>query len=80
MYIIITNNIDSFSLDKNNSISLELKLNVSTKSRVLKHIGDILYEYGTGNTDGSRIIVNSLDFNFLKMLNDKKTWQECRGL
>ena len=76
----ITDNNRFFVLDYNSVHNLELKLNVSSKGHELKHYGDILFDFASKNTDKSIIKVSPNEFNFLKMLSEKNTWQECRGI
>ena len=78
--LIITDKYRFFVLDYNSAHNLELKLNVSSKGHELKHYGDILFDFASKNTDKRLIEVSSIEYNFLNMLNEKKTWQECRGI
>lgn len=62
------------------SIDLELKLNVSAHGRTWKHIGDVLYEYGTKRLgETHEIHIGSPEFKFLCRLREKKSWEQCMG-
>jgi hypothetical protein len=70
----------SFSLDRKQSIELELKLNVTTRSHELKDLGDVLYDFGISRINGCTYRVNDNVMEFLKTLMNRKSWQECKGL
>ena len=80
MSLTITDKLNSFSLNKQESINLELKLNVTSKGHQLRFIGDVLYNFGSGLKDDSNLVIKSEDFNFLKMLLQKNHWRDCKDL
>lgn len=80
MSLTITDNLYFFSLNKQQSIDLELKLNVTSKGHELRPIGDVLYNFGSGLKDSSNLVVKSEEFNFLKMLLQKNHWRDCKNL
>lgn len=64
MSVKLTNGIDSINLTPQESISLELKLNVSPYGHVWCNIGDQLYKFGIGdNID--QISVNNEQYKYL---------------
>ena len=70
-----------FDLDPKECIALELKLNVSSKGRAWSHIGAYLYEYGSGQPKAaSGMTVEPMQYTFLCMLLEQKTWENCKGL
>lgn len=70
----ITDTIDSFELTKKESITLEIKLNVSDHGHRWSHIGDALYNYGSkgiynANEDEAQVLTVTADqYMFLRML------------
>lgn len=70
----------SISLDRNQSIELELKLNVTSRSYELKNLGDILYDFGISRINGCTHKINDDIMEFLKTLMNRKNWQDCKGL
>jgi hypothetical protein len=61
--------------------SLELKLNVSSKGNLWRHIGDYLFEYGTGKSDAVKsILLTAYQREFIGILLKKPTWETCRDL
>jgi hypothetical protein len=76
----VTDNKFAFELTYEESIDLELKLNVSAHGRTWKHIGDVLYEYGTKRLGTDHVIyIGTPEFNFLCRLREKKSWEQCKG-
>ena len=70
-----------FDLDPKQCIDLELKLNVSSKGRAWSHIGAYLYEYGTGQPRAATsITVEPMQYTFLCMLLEQKTWENSKEL
>jgi hypothetical protein len=70
-----------FTLEPKECIDLELRLNVSSKGRQWSHIGDYLFDYGSGrSTAVTSIKVEPQEYTFLCMLLEKKTWENCKGL
>ena len=71
----------NFRLDYEDSIDLELKLNVSAYGKKWSHIGDMLYVYGT-KAKGKiwEIEVEKEELQFLIRLLEKPTWESCRGM
>jgi|UniRef100_A0A6C0E5E5 hypothetical protein len=78
--ITISDNLQSFSLDKRGAINLELKLNVTKYGRVWRPIGDALYNYGVSDDEVAEYTVTSEQYTFLQMLNTKPGWEACRDL
>ena len=80
--ITISDNLQSFSLDKLGAINLELKLNVTKYGRMWRPIGDALYTYGVSddNVEIAEYIVTPEQYTFLQMLNTKPGWEACRDL
>jgi hypothetical protein len=69
MSVKLTDGNNFLLLKRNESINLELKLNVSSYGHTWSSIGDQLYNFGIGN-DIAEILVNSYQFNYLKKLNN----------
>jgi len=79
--IITTNDFETIQLDTKQSIDLELKLNVTTKGHEWKHIGDVLFNFGSNKPEAvNTFTVTTEQFNFLKLLMTKSSWENCRGL
>jgi len=74
--------VDSITIENmQDSITLELKLNVTQYGHPWKHIGDVLYNYGVGKANAvTDFVVTSEQLAYLKMLQTKPGWAECRGL
>jgi hypothetical protein len=74
--------VDSIDImDMQDSIALELKLNVTQYGHTWKHIGDVLYNYGVGKADAlTDFVVTSEQLSYLKILQTKPGWESCRGL
>ena len=71
----------TLNLTEADCIELELKLNVTSKSRPWAHIGQILYEYGTKKRGAlNNILLEKEEYDFLKILYNKPTWTACKGL
>ena len=60
--------------------SLELKLNVSSKGKLWRHIGDYLFEVGSAQKDKSSILLTDEQYDFMSILLKRTTWEDCRGL
>jgi len=71
----------SFRLNYDDSIDLELKLNVSAHGRDWSHIGNDLYEYGIKKKGlYAELLVEKEEFTFLLRLLEKLTWEQCKGM
>ena len=69
---IISDNINTLLVDEKECIALELNLNVTSKGRLWKSIGDELFAFGTYQKGAkSRIVVTSEQLAFLKNLQNK---------
>jgi hypothetical protein len=83
MIAIITDDIrNSWAIDSKEATALELKLNVTSKGHLWKAIGDDLFAIGTNKeTAKTRVVVNTEQFEFLKMLHEREGgWESCRDL
>ena len=70
-----------FTLKQNECIPLELKLNVTSKGRIWKSVGDHLYNFVTDNKNTSDVLtVTKEQYNFLLFLQTMSGWQECKGI
>jgi hypothetical protein len=77
----ITDGSIHFDLDKKECIDLELRLNVSSKGRTWSHIGDYLFEYGSGSSKAANsMTVEPFQYTFLCRLLEKRSWEDCRDL
>jgi len=71
----------TITLKKEDCIPLELKLNVSSKGKIWKHIGDALYDYGRGKPNAtSTLCVTDDEHAFIQRLIAKPSWQLCQGM
>lgn len=73
----ITNGTIYFFLTERQCVDLELRLNVTTKAKLWGHIGDYLFEYGTGKSDKDILTVSDEEYTFLCKLLAAKTWEDC---
>ena len=80
MSLKITDTKDEFTVDETSAIDLELKLNVTQYGHPWKHIGDILYDYGTRRYKHEVLTVDTHQYEFLKLLLTKNGYQECKGM
>jgi hypothetical protein len=77
---IISDSMNTLLLDEKECIELELKLNVTSKGRLWKGIGDELFAFGTYQKEAkARIAVTLEQLAFLKDLQNK-TKDACRLL
>jgi hypothetical protein len=67
----------SLSLNSEQAREMELKLNITTKARTWKEIGDYLYDFHIGKTDNTIHHITLEQFNFLNNLS-KYSFNECR--
>jgi len=71
----------SFKLDYEESIDLELKLNVSGHGKRWTHIGDVLFDYGTKKKGlHAELLVEAEEYAFLLRLMEKASWEQCKGM
>ena len=77
----VTDGKSQVRLDYEDSIDLELKLNVSAYGKKWSHIGDMLYAYGT-KIKGKiwEFEVEKEELQFLIRLLEKATWEQCKGM
>ena len=72
---------ETIELSEKQAIDVELKLNVTSKGHEWKHIGDVLFNFGSNNEEAVfEYTVTSIQMEFIKMLMTKNSYQECRGL
>ena len=73
--------VDSITIENmQDSITLELKLNVTQYGHPWKHIGDVLFEFNSSNSMRT-FPVPPHQFEFLEMLHTtKSSWAECKDL
>ena len=77
---IISDNINTLLVDEKECIALELNLNVTSKGRPWKTIGDELFAFGTYRQEAkARLVVTSEQLAFLKDIQNK-TRDACRLL
>lgn len=75
----ITDNLRSFMVNTEESLDLELKLNVTQYGHQWKSIGDILYDHAIQKIMDYNLIVTFEQYTFLEMLLTK-TRKECESL
>jgi hypothetical protein len=68
MSLKITDTKNTFNVNQTAAIDLELKLNVTEYGHSWKHIGDILYDYGTNRVLNEVLTVDTHQYEFLKLL------------
>jgi len=72
---------ESFKVDGQGAIDLELKLNVTKKAQVWVKIGDQLYDYGISHSDREQsMVITDAQYVFLLMLKTKETYKDCYNL
>lgn len=72
---------ETIELTEKEAIDIELKLNVTSKGHEWKHIGDVLFNFGSNNESAVfEYIVTSIQMEFIKILMIKNSYQECRNL
>jgi hypothetical protein len=77
----ITDGTIHFMLDYSQCTDLELKINVSSKSKEMGHISAYLYDYAMElPTAVASIKVEHHEYTFLCRLMEKKSWEDCQGL
>ena len=76
----VTNTEQSFQLDAQSCVALELKLNVTSKGKVWSAIGDHLFNYGTNRPCKEFLVVTNEQFAFLEELQTKASYKECQNL
>ena len=71
----------TITLTARESIDLELKLNVTSKGKTWSHIGDILYDFGSGKKGAiTSILLTEEQYDFVEVLLKRATWEQCRDL
>lgn len=76
----VTNGLEECHLTENQSIALELKLNVTSKGKVWAHIGDHLYNFGVKKPCEPALIVTAEQYCFLQVLLTRGTYKDCYDL
>ena len=72
LQIICKDNSDiSFSLSKQQSLELEIKLNISEYGKLWVKIGDHLYKYYINNNYNNKLVVSKKQYNYLLKLYNK---------
>jgi len=67
-------------LSRPDCTSLELKLNVSSKGKLWRHIGDYLFEVGSAKKNTGTILLTDEQYDFMSILLKRTTWETCRDL
>lgn len=83
MSLTITNTHSQFILDAKEAIDLELKLNVSAYGHEWKHIGDVLYNFGSKRSNDKlrmTLEVEADQYKFLGFLKTKNGYASCSKL
>jgi len=74
-------NMEEMELTEREAIDLELKLNVTSKGHEWKHIGDVLYNFGSNKDEAVfEFTVTSIQMEFLKILVTKNSYKDCKDL
>jgi len=76
----VTDNVHTMQVDTNASVSLELKLNVTSKGKVWSAIGDHLFDFGTKKACADTLFVTTEQFEFLQLLCTKVSYKDCYDL
>jgi hypothetical protein len=78
--LLITTGYEDMNLTPKDAINLELCLNVTTVGHDWKDIGDVLYNFGSNQSNAkTNLIVSENQFNFLQVLRTK-TWQTAKSM
>ena len=81
MQLLSENSQPTITLTADESIALELKLNVTSKGKIWSHIGDILFEFGSNKKNAANSILLTADqYDFIEVLMTRATWESCRDL
>ena len=79
--LLITDGEDRILMDKQEAGTMELKLNVSSKGHLWKHLGDAFFAVKTESPDApSRLVITKEQMAFLKTLQERKGWEDCKDL
>ena len=79
-FLLITDGSNSFMVNPKESISLELKLNVTEYGHTWKHIGDVLYNFGVDRLNQASFSVDPEQYVFLVKLTTMPDTGSCRGM
>jgi hypothetical protein len=80
MELTFTNGIDSIKLNTSEALTLELKLNVSSKKHSWSLLGDILYDFHVGRLSKYFYVITNEQLDFLNQLNARQSWKDCKTL
>ena len=68
-------------MDREEARDLELKLNVTSKGHLWKHIGDVLFDFMSERVPVStRLVVTTEQLAFLLVLKNRKGSENCKDL
>lgn len=70
----------TMTLTRPQCTSLELKLNVSSKGKLWRHIGDYLFEVGSAQKNTGTVLLTDEQYDFIGILLKRDTWEDCRTL
>ena len=73
----ITDSTEQFTLASNETICLELKLNVTSRGRELSHIGDVLFDYAKKDNLPETLVLTPEQYKFLLLLLSMDSYKEC---
>ena len=76
----ITDQTRTFTVPRNETISLELKLNVTHVGRTWKELGDHLFYFANRTDIPDLLTVTPEQYDFLLLLHSKPCWESCRDL
>jgi hypothetical protein len=76
----ITDSHQKFELKSTETVSLELKLNVTSKGKVWAHIGHVLFDYRLKQNVPETLIVSTDQYQFLLVLLSKGSYNDCYDL
>ena len=79
--LVVTDNEERILMDKQEAGIMELKLNVSSKGHLWKHLGDAFFAVKTESPDApSRLVLTKEQMVFLKVLQTRSSWENCKDL
>jgi hypothetical protein len=79
--LIITDGQETLLVDEKESADLELKLNVTSKGRPWSTLSAELFAFGTYKPEAkSRLVITSEQLTFLKVLQKRQGWVNCKDL
>lgn len=80
MSLLVKSETQSFSLNQEEARDLELKLNVTSKRSIWRHLGDELYKFHISISKDIEMNVTDEEYVFLLRLLPYASWKDCAHL